>query len=504
MEELVRRYLSEHISRRDFVRQLTALGFSVAASQSLLAQLEPNTPMGQGRGIIPGRVAWVRDPAAASWDGSTGRWWDDAHTHQAVVDRMISRTLQALTDQRTDRQAWDAVFRHFNQTHGFGKEGYRRGEKIAIKLNMNQDQSNVWGVPGGMMPGAPPSGATPPGGAPAGAGRQSGGPPSGAVPAGGAPPGAAREGGAAPQAPRAPQEPGNGLPSPHVVLAFVTQLIRVAGVPASDIVIYDACNGRTIGEPIFSRFKGDKAPADLRGVSFVTNNDHGLLGRVPVILDDKISIRFSGGKDLPAAYLPQQVTAAKYLINMAILRPHSLAGITLQGKNHFGSIHFPKNGGWSPAVLHSHVSVKNPMGTYNALVDLMGHGHLGGKTLLFMLDGLYATDYQNGRVFRFQSLGDAWTSSILMSQDPVAMDSVGFDILKSEPRATRVQGTPDNYLHEAAQAGSPPSGTVYDPNGAGKPLASLGVHEHWNDPKDKKYSRNLGKKDGIELIAELG
>ena len=48
---------------------------------------------------------------------------------------MISRTLQALTDQRTDRQAWDAIFRHFNQTHGFGKEGYRRGEKIAIKLN---------------------------------------------------------------------------------------------------------------------------------------------------------------------------------------------------------------------------------------------------------------------------------------------------------------------------------------------------------------------------------
>jgi hypothetical protein len=30
------------------------------------------------------------------------------------------------------------------------------------------------------------------------------------------------------------------------------------------------------------------------------------------------------------------------------------------------------------------------------------------------------------------------------------------------------------------------------------------VHEHWNNPKDKQYSRNLGKKDGIELVAELG
>ena len=54
MEELVRRYLSEHISRRDFVRQLTALGLSVAASQTLLAQLEPNTPMGQGKRRHPG------------------------------------------------------------------------------------------------------------------------------------------------------------------------------------------------------------------------------------------------------------------------------------------------------------------------------------------------------------------------------------------------------------------------------------------------------------------
>ena len=30
---------------------------------------------------------------------------------------------------------------------------------------------------------------------------------------------------------------------------------------------------------------------------------------------------------------------------------------------------------------------------------------------------------------------------------------------------------------------------------------SLGVHEHWNNATEKKYSRNLGKKDGIEWIA---
>jgi hypothetical protein len=66
-----------------------------------------------------------------------------------------------------------------------------------------------------------------------------------------------------------------------------------------------------------------------------------------------------------------------------------------------------------------------------------------------------------------------------------------------------VAGTPDNYLHEAAQAGNPPSGTVYDPENDGIPLKSLGVHEHWNNSTDKQYSRNLGTGEGIELIKIL-
>ncbi|HCO96804.1 MAG TPA: hypothetical protein DIU00_23170, partial [Phycisphaerales bacterium] len=96
-----------------------------------------------------------------------------------------------------------------------------------------------------------------------------------------------------------------------------------------------------------------------------------------------------------------------------------------------------------------------------------------------------------------------WTSSLLASQDPVAIDSVGFDLLHAEyedhPRKPGV----DDFLHEAARAGNPPSGTFYDPDHAGnvKRLASLGVHEHWNNPQEKKYSRNLGESKGIELIA---
>jgi hypothetical protein len=91
---------------------------------------------------------------------------------------------------------------------------------------------------------------------------------------------------------------------------------------------------------------------------------------------------------------------------------------------------------------------------------------------------------------------------MLMSQNPVAIDSVGLDLLASEPRATQVRGHADNYLHEAAQAASPASGTVYSPDHSGT-LASLGVHEHWNNATARKYSRNLGRKEGIELIAQV-
>ena len=62
-------------------------------------------------------------------------------------------------------------------------------------------------------------------------------------------------------------------------------------------------------------------------------------------------------------------------------------------------------------------------------------------------------------------------------------------------------GTTD-YLVEAALADNPRSGMFYDPNHRGNEtrLTSLGVHEHWNNPNDKQYSRNLGTGEGIELV----
>jgi uncharacterized protein (DUF362 family) len=394
----------------------------------------PNTPIGVGKGIFPGRVVWAHEPAAARWDGKTGDWWDDANTDQRLVSAMLSDSIRALSGKKTDKEAWDALFRQFNQTHGAGNTGYRAGEKIAIKINENQNRSGTWTT-------------------------------------------------------------GQAVPSPHMVYALVSELIEVAGVRGQNITVYDA--SRVIGEPIVRKIRANQS-ADFQAVRFVAGRP-GSTGQIAAEPDTAAVVHFADPA-VPEAYLPKTVTEAKYLVNFALLRAHIMFGVTLTAKNHFGEVFFPNNGGWTPAPLHRYGGRTRPLGSYNCLVDLMGHKQLGGKTFLYLVDGLYPGEHNETKVTRFASFGDQWAASLFASEDPVAIDSVGLDFLRNEPKATQVRGTADAYLHEAALANKPPSGVVYDPSKEGKPLASLGVHEHWNNASERKYSRNLGKSEGIELV----
>jgi hypothetical protein len=58
----------------------------------------------------------------------------------------------------------------------------------------------------------------------------------------------------------------------------------------------------------------------------------------------------------------------------------------------------------------------------------------------------------------------------------------------------------DDYMKQAADPANWPAGIQYDPEGDGTLLKSLGVYEHWNNPNDMKYSRNLHTGNGIELV----
>ena len=411
-------------------------GVSNPATAAFSPSEPANSPMGTARGIHPGRVVWVHDADATRWDGSTGNWWDEKNTDQKTVDTMMSSAIQGLTGKSTDAQAWDALFRHFNKTTGSGEAEYSKGEKIAIKINMNQDRPAAW-------------------------------------------------------------KPNAGMPSPQVVYSLVHQLIEVAGVPGSAITVYDAT--RNIGDPIISKIRGNPDP-EFQAVTLVVAPSNAGGAKVAATQDTSSPLQTKAG----TAYFPQCLTEAKYLINLALMRAHTLCGITLCAKNHFGSTYFAEKDSWTPQPLHDTSSRKNPIGSYNCLVDLNGHKHTGGKTLLFMIDGLYPAKNQTSPVIKFASFGNDWFSSLLVSQDMVAIDSVGLDFLRHEQATgsivVDVIGTPDNYLHEAATANRPASGTRYDPEGDGTVLESMGVHEHWNDPKDRKYSRNLGTGNGIELV----
>jgi len=396
-----------------------------------------NSPIGVAKGIHPGRVVWIRDPDATNWDRQNGNWWDDDNTDQSKVDAMISKSIQQLTGQSSDSRAWDALFKYFNKTKGSGEVGYGKGEKIAIKINMNQERGRPW-------------------------------------------------------------SPDIGLPSPHVIYSLVDQLINHAGVSGFDITIYDA--SRYIGDPIYNKIRSN-ADENFQNIRFVVTPGSAGNGRIGAIPDTNNPLVTKAG----IAYLPKCVTEAKYMINLALIRAHSLFGVTLCAKNHFGTTYFPDGGGWTPRPLHNYGNRRDSMGLYNCLVNLNGHKELAGKTFLYMIDALYPAAFQSGPVTKFAAFDNDWFSSILVSQDMVAIDSVGLDFLRNEqqlnPDITNVRGNPDNYMHEAALADKPPSGTKYDPEGDGTALESLGVHEHWNNPKDRKYSRNLGTGEGIELIS---
>ena len=138
----------------------------------------------------------------------------------------------------------------------------------------------------------------------------------------------------------------------------------------------------------------------------------------------------------------------------------------------------------------------------------MSHELLGGKNLVYIMDALWASDWELNKPVKWKMppFNNDYSSSIFVSLDPVAIESVGYDFLRSEfttesgaDPSVQMLGV-DDYLHQAADSANWPEGIRYDPNNDGVYLESLGVHEHWNNLAEKKYTRNLGNGEGIELI----
>ena len=97
-----------------------------------------NDPIGEARGVFPGRVVWVHDPDATNEfcdPGDYGHgWFLPENNDQSVIDTMLSKALRALTGESTDDAAWQAVFAYHNNTRGKGAVGYAAGEKVLINI----------------------------------------------------------------------------------------------------------------------------------------------------------------------------------------------------------------------------------------------------------------------------------------------------------------------------------------------------------------------------------
>lgn len=408
----------------------------------------PNAPMGTGVGIYPGRVVWVHDADATdeTYDNG-GDWYTAERTNLSAVRVMFSKGLQELTGTGQDEEAWNALFMNFNRTRNRGDRPYTAGEKIAVKINLNGTYMGDHCI----------------------------------------------------------------NTSQQLCYVLLEHLIHVVGVKPADISIGDT--NVPPNPDMYAMILND-----FPGVHFWDRR-----GRYTQPSGTKEDAIFAsdGGKSDP---LPQSYIDASYLINVPVLKKHHRAGISLGAKNHFGSVAlFNDNGAFDwhyglPVPEGGARMTNGKNGVYRCLVDFMGHKDLGGKTLLYLVDGLWGSiNWGHPAVkWRMSPFNNDWPSSLFLSQDPVAVESVGFDFLfhefdrthpsegKLDPRDDhgpfpRYPGV-DDYLHQAADPVYWPKGLVYDPEKDGTPIGSLGVHEHWNNARDKQYSRNLGKNEGIELV----
>jgi len=438
----------------------------------------PNQPMGVAKGIYPGRVVWIWNPDATNEkfehnDFATYDWYfSPQNNNPEVITKMYRDGMLKLTGERNPKKAWESVFRLFNSNKLNEKRGYKAGEKIFIKINQGQsrwvlvqkDKDNGFYLPKTLE-----------------ASEQ--------------------------------RRTSNFVPTeqgPYVVLEVLRELINDAGIPQENISIGDPmCPIWGHNYEVWSK--------EFPNVKYLDKNTT-KFGRTLVKVSEKPLVFYSDNKINDKLY--DVIEQADYLINMTTLKSHMSAGVSLTAKSHFGDI-----GRATANHLHySHPTSgrggkfpNSGYGKYRVLVDLMGSKYLGQNTMIWIVEGLFgggASEIKGPVKYFMAPFNNDWSNSIFMSLDPVAIESVGYDFLRTEWNGERkhdavnnesefqpnINGV-DDYMHQAADHSKWPEGIIYDPDKTGKPIPVLGIHEHWNNPIDKQYSRNLGTGKGIELVS---
>ncbi|MCF8226726.1 MAG: DUF362 domain-containing protein [Bacteroidales bacterium] len=445
--------------------QITEKAKANSVDISERAIFTPNEPIGTGQGILPGRVVWTWNPDATVQNFTNSQatpFYDPAQFDQEVISSMIETSLQLMTGEDNNADSWSSMFKYFNEKKGKGAVDYSNGETIFIKVN---EGTSSWLADNTTLERSYDSW-------------------------------------------KGDHEP-IAETTPGITYAIIDQLVNVVGVSESDIWIADPRSH--VWQHTY-----EYIVADFPGVNFGDKEDYTHLGRTKLTKDNLIDIWYSDQGDVMTTaeyeYLYDQTTEADYLINLACLKAHARAGITLTAKNHFGSQTRAEAAHLHPGLLSSQDNDqwdRLGYGKYRVQVDIMGSQYLGQNTLLFLVDGLFgSTEATEGPIHWVSApFNGDWPNSILVSQDQVALESVCLDILAKEATLggsdvwedRPLKDGIDDYLQQAASSEYWPEGIVYDPEDMDSPIQSLGVHEHWNNSQDMQYSGNFGG-DGIHLI----
>ncbi len=425
----------------------------------------PNTPIGTPMGINPGRVVWSWDTSATKNNFRSGTYFFSPENNNYIIyQKMLRESILKLTEKPNLEDAWDALFKYFNKKKKGEEVGYKEGEIIFLKINQGTiswtcSESTGWDFTKSNNK----------------------------------------------------KNAGACQGNPYTILAMLNQLIDSLGIPQQNIYV---------GDPISHIMKQhfDLWKSYYPNVKYADKSSTSVSkwGRTKINISEEPCIFYSDKGAVMTDAVSDKIYAemqnANYMINIANLKAHVRAGITLCTKNHFGS--HSRDGAWHlHASLVSPQTESNPTNNqykqYRVFVDIMGSKYLGQNTMLFVVDGIYGGDYHElypPRRWNMPPFNGDWCNSLFVSQDQVALESVCFDFLRTEYNGTNNSntnpnwGAVDDYLHQAASSTEWPEGIIYDPDNSGTPLGSLGVHEHWNNAIDKKYSRNLGDNSGIELI----
>jgi uncharacterized protein (DUF362 family) len=214
---------------------------------------------------------------------------------------------------------------------------------------------------------------------------------------------------------------GRGISTNVLLVEAICERLQEVGIAQKNIVIWDRLNTDL-------ESSGFRIATGLDRIRSIGND---VLG-----YEEDLAIYGSVGSRL-AKTLTQ---VCDVVINLPVLKDHSIAGVTIALKNLFGAIHNPNK---------YHLNVGDP---YVADVNMLPS--IRQKVRLNICDALMA-QYEGGPSYMPQ-----WTwpfNGLLMSLDPVALDYVGWQILERKRaekgmRSLQALGREPNYIATAADS----------------------------------------------------